>query len=428
MLQLHGRQLPLQLHCLIQTQLGLSQPTALSARCSRRSVLRTWVPCATSTATYATIASEDTEMEKERPPSKNPFPYPTHPNPTPHQIFHLASNATQAQIKARYYELVRTHHPDSRHAAGLSAKLAHARFRTIKASYDFLSGRTLSPDPNSRPASSPQNFDPYMHELARRRRAYYASQGRYRTDDEDPSWTKTGWSEGFGAPKGQRSEWNEDGWRERLILAFGVVTLLAGLFPTMPFTIASTFLPTSANIPPPSSPSRFASSSPSPNSGSTPNSSASGRSALSEASSPAGAPSSSSSFSLPFGLDLDKGHRAAVSALVQVRSEREEMGAERREGMKKRVREMTGDTNSPSPQGMQVASDQSEKADDACAPAEHVLANTAAQDAASPAQEGSKGAETPSTEMGQQPHSSLTSANVTAPESSLSSSATPPSL
>jgi hypothetical protein len=40
-------------------------------------------------------------------------------------------------------------------------------------------------------------------------------------------------------------------------------------------------------------------------------------------------------------MDFDKRHRAAVTALVQVRCDREEMGAERREGLRKRVREMS---------------------------------------------------------------------------------------
>lgn len=35
------------------------------------------------------------------PPFHNPYPYPTHPKPTPHQIFHLAPGATQKEIKER---------------------------------------------------------------------------------------------------------------------------------------------------------------------------------------------------------------------------------------------------------------------------------------------------------------------------------------
>ena len=52
--------------------------------------------------------------------------------------------------------------------------------------------------------------------MARRRRAYYASQAREASDVGE------GW-EGFGAPKSERSEWNEEGWRERVVLALGVV-------------------------------------------------------------------------------------------------------------------------------------------------------------------------------------------------------------
>jgi len=39
-------------------------------------------------------------------------------------------------------------------------------------------------------------------------------------------------------------------------------------------------------------------------------------------------------------MDFNKRHREAVSALIQARCEREEMGAERREGLRKRVKEM----------------------------------------------------------------------------------------
>lgn len=62
-------------------------------------------------------------------------------------------------------------------------------------------------------------------------------------------------------------------------------------------------------------------------------------------------------------VDLNKGHREAVSALVQVRSEREAMGVERREGVRRRVKEMNeaaeaGGSVDPSPshsaRGMEV--------------------------------------------------------------------------
>ncbi|KAF8159201.1 hypothetical protein B0H34DRAFT_655042 [Crassisporium funariophilum] len=155
------------------------------------------------------------------PPPPNPFPYPKNANPTPHQIFHLNMGASQAEIKARYYDLVRTHHPDSFHTRLIHPSEAHARFRSIQAAYDFLRGRTLSPNPNASPSPSPNNFDPYMHELARRRRAHYASRQGYDTHNDRP-----GWGAGFGAPASERDDWNGGGRKERVILFFGVMVRL----------------------------------------------------------------------------------------------------------------------------------------------------------------------------------------------------------
>ena len=123
----------------------------------------------------------------------------------------MDSNSLINYDQKQDYDLVRTHHPDSFHARLCihDPAQAHSRFRSIKAAYDFLRGRTLSPDPNVTPPPSPQNFDPYLHEMARRRRAYNASR------DER--------AEGFGAPKQERGEWNENGKKERLILLCGVV-------------------------------------------------------------------------------------------------------------------------------------------------------------------------------------------------------------
>ncbi|KIM39520.1 hypothetical protein M413DRAFT_447011 [Hebeloma cylindrosporum] len=278
---------------------------------------------------YATIVADDIAPDKPIPPLKNPFPYPSNAKPTPHQIFHLPFNATQAQIKARYYELVHAHHPDSQYAAHLPWDVAQHRFRSIKASYDYLSGRSVSPDPNSRPTPSPKNFDPYVHEMARRRRAYYASQARDPGMMDNDGWAKPGWGEGFGAPKSERSEWNGEGWRERMLLSLGVVTLMAGLFPTMPTTVANAFLPTSYDAVDPS----LSYSASQPNTNTSPSS-------AHRDSTNTNSSSSSTKFSFPFSLDFDKRHREAVSALVQARCDREEMGVERREGLKKRVKEM----------------------------------------------------------------------------------------
>ncbi|KAG9019711.1 hypothetical protein FRB90_010981 [Tulasnella sp. 427] len=68
--------------------------------------------------------------------SKNLYPFPNHKNPTPHQIFHLPLGADQHAIKARYYELVKIHHPDACH--GLDPAVSHERFQRIQQAYTFL--------------------------------------------------------------------------------------------------------------------------------------------------------------------------------------------------------------------------------------------------------------------------------------------------
>ena len=95
----HPRQLPLTLHttCL---QVEATGP-GLSRRCSRALIPGT----ASGIARYATIVS-DTRcryqvFSKEPPAFQSPYPYPTHPKPTPHQIFHLSPGATQNEIKKR---------------------------------------------------------------------------------------------------------------------------------------------------------------------------------------------------------------------------------------------------------------------------------------------------------------------------------------
>jgi hypothetical protein len=54
--------------------------------------------------------------------------------------------------------------------------------------------------------------------------------------------------------------------------------------------------------------------------------------------------SSSSSSSFPFFPDFNKTHRAAAIALSEARQEARDVGIERREGVRKRVEEMTKDT------------------------------------------------------------------------------------
>ena len=96
MVHLH---LPLTLHpaCLHveATSAGLSR------RCSRTLISS----AASGIARYATISDAKLQVgevfSKEPPSFQNPYPYPTHAKPTPHQIFHLAPGATQDEIKKR---------------------------------------------------------------------------------------------------------------------------------------------------------------------------------------------------------------------------------------------------------------------------------------------------------------------------------------
>ena len=101
---------------------------------------------------------------------------------------------------------------------------------------------------------------------------------------------------------------------------------MAGLFPTMPTTLVNAFLPTSSPVDEHGPTLSYSASSPNTSSSSIHHSPPS---------------TSSGGFSFfPFNLDFNKRHREAVSALVQARNEREEMGVDRREGLRKRVKEM----------------------------------------------------------------------------------------
>ncbi|KAF8444656.1 hypothetical protein L210DRAFT_3394257 [Boletus edulis BED1] len=95
--------------------------------------------------------------------SSNPYPYPTHPNPQPHQIFHLPRSATQKQIKERYYDLVRIYHPDSPMARTFPTDTAQVRFQAISKAYDLMRGKsTITGDvvmDRERPAD-PARFRP----------------------------------------------------------------------------------------------------------------------------------------------------------------------------------------------------------------------------------------------------------------------------
>ncbi|KAL4073871.1 hypothetical protein J3A83DRAFT_4090979 [Scleroderma citrinum] len=79
-------------------------------------------------------------------PCFNPFPFPSHPNAQPHDIFHLPGSATQKEIKQRYYDLVRIYHPDSIIARRLPPEVSQERIQAINKAYDTLRGRNVPLD------------------------------------------------------------------------------------------------------------------------------------------------------------------------------------------------------------------------------------------------------------------------------------------
>ncbi|KIM77395.1 hypothetical protein PILCRDRAFT_825358 [Piloderma croceum F 1598] len=76
--------------------------------------------------------------------SSTPYSFPAHRHPKPHEIFHLPLGASQAEIKRRYIDLVRIHHPDSVLCGHVPPAERHARFQAISAAYDHLRGKSAT--------------------------------------------------------------------------------------------------------------------------------------------------------------------------------------------------------------------------------------------------------------------------------------------
>ncbi|KAK0467170.1 uncharacterized protein EV420DRAFT_1507584 [Desarmillaria tabescens] len=154
--------------------------------------------------------------------SSSPFPFPAHPHPTPHQIFHLPYNASQQDIKARYYELVRHHHPDSMSCRDLPSSDRQARFQAIAHAYDTLQGK--NPQTGTR-----RDWGEYADELQRRKRRWEQQQSaRYN----------------YAHPPRYKWESNaDDRWKDNMILTIGVVSLVLGIAPSLlmlPFSLQKT--------------------------------------------------------------------------------------------------------------------------------------------------------------------------------------------
>ncbi|KAN0129358.1 hypothetical protein V8E53_012842 [Lactarius tabidus] len=164
--------------------------------------------------THARLASSSTSSR---------FPFPSHRNPTPHQIFHLLPGASQADIKARCtyvrssarspadtcttdYELARTFHPDSPAAQALPATVRHARFHAVTRAYDILRGKPHS-----------LAVDDDGAELARRRRQRQVYRQRAAADFAEAA--------GVGGA--------DEAWKDQVIIVFGLAALVVGFVPAL---------------------------------------------------------------------------------------------------------------------------------------------------------------------------------------------------
>jgi hypothetical protein len=120
--------------------------------------------------------------------------------------------------------------------------------------------------PRFRPRTvAPPQLVLHPHWLSSERAHYHASFAHNESTNWDSETSREGWgprrgwADEFGAPKDQQSEWNRDGWRERLVLSFGVMVrslllfgvsllrlaskaLLAGLFSSLPAQVRNLFL------------------------------------------------------------------------------------------------------------------------------------------------------------------------------------------
>jgi len=176
---------------------------------------------------HAVSSSARRRLTTAAAPPQNQFPYPSHPRPTPYQIFHLPTGANQKQVKARYYELVRVHHPDSTHskASDLPKRTRDERFSAIKDAYDVLAGKKPgNPARWSGPDSDSGKDWEFRSEVERRRRrrtawgpqAYAYSQSHYGHQYSPPS-------DGPMTPEDRR--------RDNILICVAFVSAIISLLP-----------------------------------------------------------------------------------------------------------------------------------------------------------------------------------------------------
>ncbi|KAH8826816.1 hypothetical protein DL96DRAFT_1215385 [Flagelloscypha sp. PMI_526] len=153
--------------------------------------------------------------------SKTQFPFPTNPRPSPHQIFHLKSTASPAEVKARYYDLVRVHHPDRPSTHHLDFAERQRRFQAIQSAYDVLRGKVSS---TSHSDGGGADWSAYAAELARRRAYADRNSRRPSSHHHHHDW-------GFQSQR----DWTataSDQWKDRAIIYFAVACVMIGFLPS----------------------------------------------------------------------------------------------------------------------------------------------------------------------------------------------------
>ncbi|KAJ7235584.1 hypothetical protein C8J57DRAFT_462004 [Mycena rebaudengoi] len=138
------------------------------------------------------------------------YKFPTGLRPTPHQIFHLPHGASQEDIKARYIDLVKLHHPDSPRCRDIPATERHRRFQSISSAYDSLRNKS---------SAAPDRDEAVWEELRRRKRAHTQYRHSRHAEYARGPWTHTASADGR--------------WKDHVILSFGFVALMAGLLPVL---------------------------------------------------------------------------------------------------------------------------------------------------------------------------------------------------
>lgn len=163
----------------------------------RRRIDKTFPPNpSTRPFTASTPRLDPSSSESSRTP---PIPWPTHPNPTPYEIFGLPRTATPKEIKSRYFQLVKLYHPD--HAPHSQID----RFRKVVDAYKVLShpSKRLEWD-----RQHPRETHAHTSQASEFRQPWSGSRlSRRRTETKGPP-PSGGWS--FRSASGSRFKINHD--------------------------------------------------------------------------------------------------------------------------------------------------------------------------------------------------------------------------